>query len=936
MKHAVSLFAGLGICMTTVSCRTLTGTGSSARRALVSHDTGLTIMKVRSAQARSGSFIAGASYEGTVLAMDYDGRELWTNPLSGLMVHDLWCDDLTGDGDDDVLVACANGYLYCLDGATGKQLWSFVPTAGVHKTPMYAACVVTDKDGTSYVACGGYDKNFYWLSTEGKLLKCVPSAAYSKEIPWGDAKTVGYGHTVNFLRPIPQPGGGEHLALCGTMSHMQSSGALYRILPLAETSYDRDSFGLRTCGEFRVVDPDGDGNVEFLAGTSELSGQWLVRMTPDSDKKDKIRLTELGVVGYRVSQPEVISDCGQAAYLVLCGTHIKLFPPDLDVERSETFAGTYAYNDMWKDADGRILLASAQSGGSCIHVLDPSVAGWKDAFQQLDPPGKIPAIKANIATAWAQIKSYTPPDWLRAPIPVYIPGANHPVAEEIAAKYDSPVFMGGYWHRGFVEKTDWRHQPETYIANEKYRERKDPRNKYTLTQQEVLDRMLPKFKGQKAVDFWAGHGNGPLYYSPETLRKVMEGCRPAKAMLTWPELENHDDDFRWVVENVFYKLAGYCAENNAWMAFKNKDIFWSSSPYLPLWRRMLSGEFADVFCSSMEETTDKTQDISIAGRLGLWAAGSMNQWGSRTSRDNPSFDRSRQHSYQRLPNHFLRATMYNLACGSTYNGTTYVNAEHFSILWPLLAKGALFVPKREEIVSFSPVHLSMVNPDERYMHEGKSKKWTVMYDEAAENANPMVFSHMNGSWPGAGLSPWDYSRYASGLKDRRQNFLPPFPNGIVLITPAQHGKFADPDAPRGRMTDHLHPLYKDIMKEHITNGRHYISADGTKTFRADEYYKTVAADIQTAAKRLPLTVTGQDVAWVCAQTAPKRLRLTLIDGGYINPRDRTAKVQFHTVKPVRMTDVLTGETMKGTAIDVPLGLFRFIDIELQQEFWEKR
>jgi lambda-carrageenase len=904
---------------------------------VTSLDTGYTIQKVRTGKAGPDTFIAASSYEGTVLRVDSRGTTVWRNELTGFMIHDLWCGDLTGDGVDDVLAANADGYVYCLDGVTGKQLWSFAPTDGPHKTPMYAVCTTKAVDGTKYVACGGHDKSFYWLSATGRKLKAIASSTYSQDRPWGSAKAAGFGHSVNFLLPIPQQGGSADLALCGTMSHMQSPGSLYRFQPLADTPYDKKRIsGIKTCSDFAVCDADGDGTSDFIFGGSGLTNDPLTVYNPEAGGMRKLVLRGNGPNGYRISLCELIKDEGKAVYLALTGAHINLIPLDLDASKIEKLGGTYAFNDLWKDPwSGKILLASAQSGGSCIHVIDPSVAGWKDAFRALDPPGKIRAIKANTARAFGHTKSFKAPAWEREPIPVYVPGSKHPVAQEIAATYDRQIFMGGWWHRGRVEKTDWRHRPESYVANERYRGRKDTRNQYVLTQQQVLDQLLPAFEGKTALDFWAGHGNGPLYYSPSTLRKVLEGANGRKTILTWPELESHDDDFRWVVEHIFYPLAEQCAKHNGWMVFKNKDVFWSTSPYLPLWRRMLSGEFADVFCSSMEETTDKTQDLSIAGRMGLWAAGSMNQWGMRTSRDNPSFDRSRQFSYQRLPSHFLRTTIYNLACGATYCGLTYVDDAHFSILWPLLAKGALFVPKREEIVSFSPVHLSMVNPDERYMDEGKNKKWTIYYDERRENENPLVFSHMNGSWPAAALTEWDFSRYASGLRDRRQNFMPPFPHGIVLITPPQQGVYADQNAPRGKLTDHLHPLYKATMKEYITDGRNYCSADGKQTHAANsDYYKTIEAEIQERAKLLPLTVSGDDVAWVCAQTAPKHLRLTLVDGGYLNPGERAAKVTFHTVKPVAITDLLDGSSYKATGdsveIDVPLGLFRFIDIELKE------
>jgi hypothetical protein len=225
----------------------------------------------------------------------------------------------------------------------------------------------------------------------------------------------------------------------------------------------------------------------------------------------------------------------------------------------------------------------------------------------------------------------------------------------------------------------------------------------------------------------------------------------------------------------------------------------------------------------------------------------------------------------------------------------------------------------------------MTTPDADYDRAGNDVKWTVFYDEAHENEHRFVFSRLNGSWPGAPVTEWDFSRYAAGVRDRRLNFLPPYPNGLVLITPPQNGVFADKNAPRGKLTDHLHPLYRDVLKEYVSDGRDYLSADGTRKYAADEYYKTIEADIQRSARLLPVTVSG-DVAWVAAQSAPDHIRLTLIDGGYLSPRAHTATVRFHTVQPVKMTDVLTGKTFdlsepSTVRVDVPLGLFRFIDVE---------
>jgi hypothetical protein len=221
------------------------------------------------------------------------------------------------------------------------------------------------------------------------------------------------------------------------------------------------------------------------------------------------------------------------------------------------------------------------------------------------------------------------------------------------------------------------------------------------------------------------------------------------------------------------------------------------------------------------------------------------------------------------------------------------------------------------------------------MEEGSNVKWTTFYDSEKEDNNPMVFSRMNGTWLGAPVTEWDFSRYAAGVKDRRLHFLPTYSNGMVLITPPQKGVLAVKDAPRGAMENHLHPLYKSILKEYITDGKNYISADGKETYKADEYYKTVEKEIKATSKLLPLTVEG-DVAWVVAQTSPTHLRLTLIDNGYINPNNRKATVTFHTVTPVKMVDVLDKTDFNisnpsSIEIEVPCGTFRFIDIELKEK-----
>lgn len=900
---------------------------------VLSLDTGYTVSKVRTAHKDGNSYIVASSYEGILLGMEYDGTVLWTNTLSGFMNHDLWCEDITGDGIDEILAANANGTVCCLD-ADGDLQWQFKP----NDAPMNAVCVV-HQGTTPYVVCGGYDKSYYYLSSTGQQVKEIKSATYSVEKSWGSGTIPPkYRHTVNFLRRIHQSDGTDVLALHGVLNSNAAPGSVYLFKPLADSPYRIIRVeASKPIGEFRVCNING--TQQILLGTSSMiQNADIVRLDPVNSQQQMVKLQtiqkQIDRFGYRVVQSEIIPNGNSYQYFVLFGSRILLMPPDMNIRNAEVLACKYSFNDMWKDPErNKIVLASSQSGGSCIHVLDLIHAHWKSAYTNLTPPGKIEAIRANTDTVRHHLRTYTNPAWERDPLPVYllsesIPNSVKDLANEIKANYDSPVFLKNT-HMPKVENWD-----RSSLQNEKYRNKRDQRKKYVLTSDEVLDILVPTYDDNPGISFWGGHGNDPYMYSLATKKKIIDAAAGKKTVLIYPELEQYDDDFEFVLNDLIYPLAEYCQGKNANLYIRTKHTFWQSIAHLPLWSRMASGEFSDVFVPSMEETTDKSMELSVAARLGFWMSGAVDSGGARCARDNTSFNRLRQHSHQMLPNHFLRQMVYNISYGARYINNFSVDQEYMSLLWELIAKGALYVPKRFEIVSFSPVHLSMMEPDEHYLNEGNNVKWTTFYDQDFEENNPFVFSRLNGTWPGASVTDWDFSRYAAGVKERRLNYLPPYENGLVLITPPQQGVFAVENPRRGAMADHLHPLYKNIMKEYITNGRYYYSADGRQQYAADEYYQIVEADIKNSAAMLPLTVSG-GVAWVLAQTSANHLRLTVIDSGYINPKARTATVHFHTAKPLRMVDLLDHTRFNisnpsAVKINVPSGMFRFIDVETEE------
>ncbi|MBJ7881561.1 outer membrane protein assembly factor BamB family protein [Gelidibacter salicanalis] len=906
-------------------------------------DTKYTITKVRTAVDEKGSYVACTSYEGTVLAVGYDGKIRWENKLSGYMNHDIWAGDIDNDGIDEIFVANADGNVYCLDNQ-GKLLWQFKQ----NDAPMYSVCVIKDEN-QSYVVCGGYDNSFYYVSKTGALVSEISSKNYSIEKPWGKAvhqelPPEGL-HITNFLRPAKLGNGNEILVVHGVQNSMSSNGSVYFFNPLEAKPFQ--SIAIKKNGPFgdvKIVDADQDGYSEVLLGRvgAKAKGSGVVILdTKNLEQRyldiKKVKDNALNRGMYRVTQPEVINNQGKSAYMVLLGSNIILSDLGSNMADAEVVSTQFSFNDMVKDPNSNtVVLASAQSGGSAIHIINFDNDLWKKDYKNLNPIGKIQSILTNTNDIKKNLKTFKKPSTQWESAKVYFMTENRKddaaarVINSIEAKYDNPVFLNG----GNFDKENW---DRSAMASKVYRDKRDGRMKYTLSQDEVLEK-ITKMHNQshgKGISYWGGHGNDPYMFQVATTMKGLDIANGKKTVLVFPEVVDHTDEFKFVMNDLLLPLADYSKTRNANLYMRNKHLFWQSDVYSDKWQPLVSGKYASVFVPAMEETTDKSMELSLASRMGLWAAGSVDSWGARCARDNASFDRLRQHSNQTLPNHFLKTMVYSIASGAQYINNFEVDQEYMSLLWELVAEGALYVPKRSDILSFSPVHLSVNNPNEAYIKNTSNVKWLTFYEKGADNDDSFAFSRLNGTWPGAPLTEWDFSRYAAGEKERRLNFIPKYNNGMVLITPPQNGVFVDKEAVRKPLADNMHPWYKNILKEYHTDGKNYMSADGKILYKPSEYYKVIEEDIKKSASLIPVNVSG-NVGWVVAQTGPKNLRLTIVENGYINPNKAVATVKINAIKVKIITDILNGEVFKTNTdasfnIDIPLGGFRFIDIELEEK-----
>ncbi len=938
-----------------------------------------TVMKVRTAEAGKKDIIVGSSYDGVVLAMDYKGNMLWESPTGkGTMNHDIWCADITGDGIDEVFAANANGYLYCYD-INGEKLWDFKPFESVHLTPMYAVTVVKDANDRPYVVCGDFTNQIYYLSDKGELVKTIHSKNYSTLNVWGNNfdKIAEKGDSyANFLRTIPRAEGGDLLVLHASNNHMQQKGKIYLFEPLSDKPILEigDVKVKSEVGDLKVVDADQDGVYEIVYATSSLSDAAYGRVSFEDTtyKKAKVETGYLerkyaGDAAYRVSQFMPLLSTGGKDYILLSSDHLYMVDdkhwvaPKAASKKSKAaikkvtgngnttqlsidgqpynsvYHNKYTFNDAIIDKSGNMILASSQDGGSCIYIFNTNIKGWQKSYESLVPEGKIAAILEEEASVRAQVAKFKKPSWQREPVKVVdFDALGFSSVAHMNNKKSLEIYERASY-KSVVQSPEWR---EKLYKDSKYLKTRDRRFKYTAPAEEIIEYYTKQFDKAPGLSMWGGHGNDPLFYELSTLIAIADaGAKKGKPVVfIYPEMNDHDEDFIFLLENHIFPLADHLKKIGGKIGLRSKNVYFQGPFHTEAWKRVVDGGYADVFIPMMEETTDKTQDMSVAGRSGLWAAGAVDAWAVRCSRDDPSFDRSRQFSSQKLGNHFLRKTIFSLAYGASYIHDYYLDRDHQALALELLDKEVLYVPKPEEILSYSPVHLSIYEPQSRYLYQAENNKWNTFFNLEEENQNPAVFGHLNGSWMGGALTPWDYSTYASGVVDRRQNAIANYPNGMVLITPVQEGALASKESTREKLTDRLHPLYGDIMKEYITDGVDYISADGKKRMKADSYYTQIAKDIEEGAKKLPITVKskeGKQLGWVVAQMTPTRLRLTLVDGGWLNPNDQTAVVRFNNIVPVSVTDVLSKEEIPTNAgemlIEVPCGMFRFIDIEIGKQ-----
>lgn len=852
---------------------------------------GHTVYHLQPATIKGGNrAIVSAAFDGTIMCHLINGELVWKKKIHNFFPFDLATGDIDNDGRDEVSVVTAGGTLDVMD-SEGRHLWTFNS-----KAPLYQVCPVKTGSGKWIILTGGVEGAVHVLSDQGRHITDLDVGDVVRHIRKG--KIMGNGH--------------ESVAIATTSSGLSGKLSLMLLDPASLKVLWRKT----DLGEFKpnsgkrffsmaMTDVNQDGKEDII-----LSGTWGDHgKIYGFDYSGKLILessdSKVPVAPYRMNLLTRINpkDNSTASIFGLFANYLIIYGSDGKFQ--SVLKTKYDYTSGTFDPQSNTyFVGSSSSGGDGIYAFNLGSKNWKKKFEELRPYGKLAQIEKNIARLKDQVSKFERPAYQRTPGYISVL---------------SPKPQGlDYDHLKFADQL--RNLSEQYgNRSELWCRDIDKRMPYNMSADEIINTVRKKEADGKDFMIWVAHGEA-VYMRPATMEKIIQVAPKHFLGFVFTEMESVGPDMQEMVEKIMLPLAEQCAKAGKKIIFFNKNIFWAGTCYLDFLRGiLLNPKFKNVFVPAVEETNSRTQELSLAGRVGLWQAGFFDQWAVRSVTDNAAFDRMWEWSSQQVLSHHIREMVMGASHGSDiffidiFQPNTNELRAQLLPFYELIDKGVVAIPKRGELLSVSDICLGMKSPpSENYIRSGTNGH---RYSLNPGVNRPMVFDRLDAYWGGSPVQEYDFSSYGYGCDRRMLNFLPSNPYGMVSIVPEGIDVNSFP-----------------WLKEKITtDGEFFYDSEGKKQ-GSENYKQTMLQKLQQSASRLPVLVKG-DVAWSVVRLDPTHVRVTLIDPGYTDPADRDAEIVLQRLKGTGCVDILSKEkiTIKDQKIHVrvPAGIFRVIDIEHQ-------
>ncbi len=853
-----------------------------------------------------GRAIVAAAYDGSILAYDVNGKILWQKQSSDAFPYDLAVSDIDNDGFDEILVAYSDGTLHALD-QDGKQLWHYESGEPEKTPPLYQVAVVKDKNVTT-IFTGGISQKLFAISAKGEFLR-----------------SISFPHPIRHIRSgrfIAKDS--DALAVMTTSSGLNGNVSLFIIDPNGMeikwkiSDICKGDIRFRRCFSVIAIDLDSDGYDEIA-----FSHNW--------DNKGKISIYSRNGECLSEKMDDRISNI-QYRMNLLCGAQLpgnkepfilgfygnEIIKYEKDGSIRDCISGKYSHScGTFDSTSGICYLGSDISGGDGIYAVDMNDESWREKYRNIRPVGTLSELERNLEKFYGQLSEFTPPDY--QPVPRRI---NFTVDERFSKSFGT--------YKNIQLLPCMRYNEKHEKRDEIWNQHLDNRYKYDMAADEIIDseRRLEKAGIRHTIRI--NHASA-TYVSPKTLERILEAAPNTFYAFEFAEMVQLTDDIRDVVTLIILPLAESCLRHGKHIILQNKSSFWTSNCYADFWKKVLMDKkYHSVFIPSIEETNAATQELSIAGRIGLWKAGIFDTLSSvRFNLDDPCYDRMWEWSTQQNYCNFLRQAAFNAALGIDHfdiaysqggnflnttspNQRQYLDAEFVSRMLPvfmLLDSGVIHVPDKNDLLSVTDFALGLQSPlSAEYMtHAGKLNR----FDFTESEHNPMVIDRCDCYWRGAPVLPHDFTYYAMNSRRRMLNFLPVTPYGMVPIMPAEA------DLEKAGISDLIR-----------TDGKSFIDEKGVP--RDPKSYKPLVIEhLKKAQKKLPILVEG-DVAWTVVRLDPTHIRVTLVDPGYITPADRNATVYLQNISGISCRDILSKEKLPiedgRIKVHVPMGTIRVIDV----------
>ncbi len=830
---------------------------------------------------------------GGVSCYTLDGDKLWHNPTdTKAVMFETDIADIDGDDSDELLAASADGHVYCWDD-DGSLLWKFNPG----RKAWFSEIAILGEGPSTRIFAGGNDFKLYELDSDGGLVSMTPLKGLVRKLETG-----------NFLSSQV-----ESLFVM-TYAHDKFRWNFFGFIDPASKevfkSIEYTKIGTLDWGRIMVTDMevqdlDGDRRDELLFYCDNglpmfvaFNGDFEEVANFVGSKSDRQRYAHVMGTSLLPERDEI--------YLQFGGIHYVLDTKgELQHRSGETYGGP-VFNEITFDKESRQLIVGGEvSGGNGVYLRSVQENNWWDWNPEL--VGRMTEVRNNLNTLYEQILDFKMPVYQKPATKEWVMVTPFKLSRAVENMDGAKIVIVDQWAPD--ENFD-RSKLIKAIGPEA--DDRDRRKTYQLTREDILSYAREHEENNEPFVLWTGHGTDPFYVSIETMEQVLKVAPNTCYGFLYAEMHNGDDPrIPYFVKEYLSRLATACRKNGkAKIYFRQKNMFWAASVHLDPWKEaFFGGKYRDILVPAAEDTSSRTQELNLVGRVGMFAGGYVDNFAFRLVDDNPTSWRPLTPGGQGSVSPWLRAGVLPAAYGSRHAiifGNKYLKEPGMDILFALMGSGALPIVDNSSIASIGSWHL-IEDVDDKLIHDIDDHHNVLQYDPTDEDT---VFSVAHMHWAGTNLPQHDFSRNAYNVDYRWTNFIPEMPNGMVPVAPVEL---------KASLDEKNIPFTVSDGTMGISNG---------KTVPAKEFGQAIAAASQEGYHNLPVKVAG--ASWSAIKIDSRHLRLILMDPGYLEPQQRQALITFGKWLPKSARDILSGEELdlanKAIQLTIPAGSMRFIDL----------